>query len=59
MGERNFGLDSLKSIWNRYIEEKGIALRELSCRTAAKLPPPELLDCRPAHAPFEKDVVRA
>ncbi|CAL8340547.1 unnamed protein product [Boreogadus saida] len=37
------------------MEEKGIVLRELSCRTAAELPPPELLDCHrsfgvsPAH----------
>ncbi|CAL8350549.1 unnamed protein product [Boreogadus saida] len=35
LGERNFGLDSLKSM-KRDMEEKGIALRELSCRTAAK-----------------------
>ncbi|CAL8370756.1 unnamed protein product [Boreogadus saida] len=40
-GERNFGLDSLKAM-NRDMEEKGIALRELSCRTAAKLPAPDL-----------------
>ena len=41
MGERNFGLDSLKSM-NRDMEEKGIVLREMSCRTAAALPAPEL-----------------
>ena len=45
MGERNFGLDSLKSM-NRDMEEKGIVLRELSCRTAAELPAPVLPDCR-------------
>ena len=39
-GKRNFGLDSLKSIMNRDMEEKGIVLRELSCRNAAELPPP-------------------
>ncbi|CAL8372658.1 unnamed protein product [Boreogadus saida] len=27
------------------MEEKGIVLRELSCRTAAELPAPELPDC--------------
>ncbi|CAL8341455.1 unnamed protein product [Boreogadus saida] len=31
---------------NRDMEEKGIVLRELSCRTAAELPAPELPDCR-------------
>ncbi|CAL8358787.1 unnamed protein product [Boreogadus saida] len=41
MGERNFGLDSLKSM-NRDMEDKGIGLRELSCQTATELPPPEL-----------------
>ena len=46
MGERNFGLDSLKSILNRDIEEKGIVLPELSCRTATELPLLELPDCR-------------
>ena len=35
-------LASLKSILNRDTEEKGIVLRELSCQTAAELPPPEL-----------------
>ncbi|CAL8361436.1 unnamed protein product [Boreogadus saida] len=30
------------------MEEKGIVLRELGCRTAAELPPPELPDCRRA-----------
>jgi hypothetical protein len=39
--ERIFGLDSLKSILNRDMEEKRIVLRELSCRTAAELPPPD------------------
>ena len=43
MGERNFGFDSLKSM-NRDMEEKGIVLRELSCRTAAELPTPDLPD---------------
>ena len=33
---------------NRDMEEKGIVLRELSCRTAAELPPPELPDGRTA-----------
>jgi hypothetical protein len=33
-GKRNFGLDSLKSM-NRDMEEKGILLRELRCRTAS------------------------
>ena len=43
MGERNFGLDSLKSM-NRDMEEKGIVLPDLSCRAAAaEFPPPELL----------------
>ena len=36
-GQRNFGLDSLKSM-NRNMEEKGMVLRELSWRTAAELP---------------------
>ena len=41
-GEGNFGLGSLKSM-NRDMEEKGIALRELSCRTYRRdLPPPDL-----------------
>ena len=44
MGERNFGLDSLKSI-NCDMEEKGIVLREVSYRTASELPAPELSDC--------------
>ncbi|CAL8398631.1 unnamed protein product [Boreogadus saida] len=35
--ERNFGLDSLKSM-NRDVEEKGIVLRELSCRTCHRAP---------------------
>ena len=47
MGERNFGLDFLKSM-NRDMEEKGIVFWELSCRTAAELPAPELPDCRQA-----------
>ena len=42
LGERNFGLVSLKSILNRDMEAKGIVLPELSCWTAAELPPPEL-----------------
>ena len=46
-GKRNFGLDSLKSM-NRDMEEKGILLRELSCRTASELPTPELPYCRRA-----------
>ena len=29
------------------MEEKGIALRELSCRNAAELPPPELPEYNP------------
>ena len=41
MGERNFGIDSLKSM-NRDMEKKRIVLRELSCRTASELPAPEL-----------------
>ena len=41
MGGRNFGIDSLKSM-NRDMEEKGIVLRELSCRTASELPAQEL-----------------
>ncbi|CAL8333908.1 unnamed protein product [Boreogadus saida] len=40
---RNVGLDSLMSM-NRDMEEKGIVLRELSCRTAAELPAQELSD---------------
>ena len=51
MGERNFGLDSLKSM-NRDMEEKGIVLRELSCRTAAELSPPDLPDCRKTRRSF-------
>ena len=51
MGGRNFGLDYLKSILNRDMEEKGIVLRELSCRTAAELPAQELSDFRLASAP--------
>jgi hypothetical protein len=31
---------------NRDMEEKGIVLRELKCRTAAELPAPELPDCQ-------------
>ena len=44
-GKMNFGLDTLKSIFNRDMEEKGIVLPELSCRTTAELRPPELPDC--------------
>ncbi|CAL8395281.1 unnamed protein product [Boreogadus saida] len=33
---------------NRDMEEKGILLRVLSCRTVAELPAPELPDCRRA-----------
>ena len=36
LGERNFSLDSLKSILNCDMEEKGIVLQELSCRSAAR-----------------------
>ncbi|CAL8324647.1 unnamed protein product [Boreogadus saida] len=35
-GKRNFGLDTLKTMLNHDMEEKGIVLRELSCRTAAE-----------------------
>jgi hypothetical protein len=45
LGERKFGLDSLKSK-NPDMQEKGIVLWELSCRRAAELHPPELPDCR-------------
>ena len=38
----------MKSILNREMEEKGIVLRELSCRTAAELPAPVLPACRRA-----------
>ncbi|CAL8319351.1 unnamed protein product [Boreogadus saida] len=38
-GERYFGLDSLKSVLNRDMEEKGIELRELNCQTVAELRP--------------------
>ncbi|CAL8274424.1 unnamed protein product [Boreogadus saida] len=48
MVEKNWGKGTLaltlKSM-NRDMDEKGIALRELSCRTAAELPAPELPDC--------------
>jgi hypothetical protein len=44
--ERNFGFDSLKSRLNCDMEEKGIALQELSGRTTAELLPPELPGCR-------------
>ena len=37
MGERNFDLDSLKSILNHDMQERGIVHPELSCRTAAEL----------------------
>ena len=46
VNHKGLGLDSLKSILNRDMEEKGIVLPELSCRTAADIPPPELHECR-------------
>ena len=53
MGKNNFGLDPLKSILNRDMEEKGIVILELSCRTTAELPPPELPDYGKPRVPLD------
>ena len=48
LGETNFGFDSVKSILNHDMEEKGIVARDCLLLPVAEVPPPRARDMEEA-----------